>query len=640
MVNVGYYVAGPVAVITLNAPPVNAFGFEHRAAIGDAIDQATQDRSVKAIVVTGQGKGFSAGADISKHGSQTARQEPRAPTLQKMLINSGKLTIAAIHGFALGGGLELALACDARVAEPAAVLGLTEVDVGLLAGGGGTQRLTRLTGADVAIDLLSTGRRVYGAEALELGLIDAIVQNAQEGGVAFALEALAKGAQFTPTILRMPPGGDPGPVYFYEARALASRRSPGALAPIANIDCVEAACRLSPEDGLAVETEKCEELLRGDQPAALKHMFFAERAARSVAGIENIQQSTRIGRITVAGVCHKATQICATLAARGGYRTILFDQDSNQVVQGKATIAQDYAKAVVQGRMSSDEAEAALSRITCETRLDALSDTDIAIQATDIGISSRQSMLLALATAIPEGILATILSGPDIDALAATLPHPQRLVGVHTFPTRGSNKILEVVPSVETNALAIRSMMDLGRQMGAISVLSGNSDGFIGPRMLRRFRNMAELLALEGVAIERIAAVAGRFGMTDALASMALSDRGGSAQARITDTEIGDRLFLPLVNEGAKLLEEGVALKSSDIDIVCVKGFGFPAVLGGPIYWGDRIGLARVLEMANELSAIHGQDWAASPLLRVLVKECQPLSSFQSQAAAQLNVMT
>ncbi len=686
----GYATDGRIAIVTLCNPPVNALGLEHRVMIAAEIARATRDDGVDAIVLVGAGKGFAAGADIAQFASGKFRQEPRAPTLQRMLAESGKLTVAAIHGFALGGGLEFALACDARVAVPGARLGLPEVTLGILPGGGGTQRLTRLAGARAAIDLITTGRHITASEAKELGVVDALGDDARAGAIAFARDALATGRTFVPAIRRDAPTDDLDGG-FAKARAAATRKARGALAPAAIVDCVEAACTLSPEEGLAVETAKFEELVRGDQPAALMHLFFAERAARRVPDVP-AGDTRPIGRVAVIGAGTMGSGI-AMAFANARIAVTLLDADPAALERGRDAIARNYATSVARGSIARDVADAATARIGATTDYADLAAADLVVEAVFEDMSLKRKIFAALDTATPpHAILATNTSSLDIDAIAAATTRPGQVIGMHFFSPANVMKLLEVVRGVATDSDTIRTAMTLGAAIGKIPVLAGNCDGFIGNRMLQFYTSEAEFLLEEGATPEQVDRVATDFGMAigplamrdmagidvglsvrrgrlaslpreervpaildrlvaagrlgaktgtgfyryegrdrfpdpDALALIeAESAAIGIVRREIGDDEIRDRLFLPLVNEGAKVLCDGIASRAGDIDVVFVNGYGFPAFRGGPMYWGEQVGLDRVAAMAEKLGRRSGPRWAPAPLLEQRLRTGESLA--------------
>ena len=686
MVEVNFSRDGNVAVLALRNPPVNALGLEHRVALAEAIDRAAHDEAVDAIVLVGDGKGFAAGADIAQFASGQSRIEPRLKAVQAMLPASGKLTVAAIHGFALGGGLELALACDARVAVASAQIGLPEVTLGILPGAGGTQRIPRLCGPKAAIALITTGRPVSASRALELGIIDALVEDARQGGVDFARKALAEGRTFVPALQRDDRNGGVDAAFFREARLAAGRKARGAVAPAAIVDCIEAACLLPPEEGLAVETAKFEELLRGEQAPALMHLFFAEREARKVPGLAAGESARPVERAGVIGAGTMGGGI-AMVFANAGIDVTLVDADEAALARGLATIRGNYDMSVSRGSTARETADTALQRIRPTTDYADLGGVDLVVEAVFEDMALKRQIFAKLdAVTSAHAILASNTSSLDIDAIAAATRRPERVIGMHFFSPANVMRLLEVVRGAATAAGTIKAVMALSTALRKIPVLAGNCDGFIGNRMLQYYAGEAEFLLEEGATPEQIDRVATDFGMAIGPISMrdlagidvavsvrrgrasslppeerlspilerlvavgrlgvkvgkgfyryegrerfadpetlaiieAVAAEQGIARRPIDDEEVRERLFLPLVNEGAKVLEQGIALRAGDIDVVWVNGYGFPAYRGGPMFWGERIGLERVRAMAARLAARSGPRWAPAPLLDRLIR--------------------
>lgn len=690
MALVDYSVDGDVAVLALGNPPVNALSAALRAAIAAAIERASVDPTVRAVVLVGAGETFIAGADIAEFGTPAAIADPALPDLVLQLEASPKPIVAAIAGVALGGGLEVAMGCAARVAVASAKLGLPEVALGLLPGAGGTQRLPRLIGPEAAIDLITSGKPVGAAQALALGIIDAIVEEARSGGIAFARAALANGRVFTPVLDRTDKVSAIDPALFAAARTAVAKKARGRLAPAKIVDCVEAACTLEAHAGLAFERARFAELLASDQREALVRYFFAEREARKVPGLPPSTQPMPIRRVGVIGSGTMGGGI-AMVFANAGLRVTLVDIDAAALARGRATIDRNYGVSVQRGSMPQAKADAALANIAGATDYAALADVDLVVEAVFENMDLKKRVFADLDRATPpHAILATNTSSLDIDAIAAATQRADKVVGTHFFSPANVMKLLENVRGAKSSPETLATVMALGRTLGKVVVLAGNTDGFIGNRMLQYYSAEAEYMLEEGASPEQIDRVAEAFGMPMGPFSMGdlagidvgvlvrrerapklppdervstISERlyeagrlgqkagkgyyryegrdkhadpevmaiveASAREAGITrrtfdDAEIEARLFMPIVNEGAKELEDGTAMRAGDIDVAWVNGYGFPAHKGGPMWWGMRTGLAKIHAMAVKLAERNGPRWAPSPLLARLAESGGP----------------
>jgi len=681
--SVGYMTVARVAVLAVDAPPVNAFGADVRRDLAAALQRAAQDQDVDAIVIRGAGGTFMAGADISEFGTEKANAEPRLRDLFTLIEASPKPVVAAIHGTALGGGLECALAAHARVAVRTAKLGLPEVSLGILPGAGGTQRLPRLIGPEAAIEMMISGKPINAETAMKLGVLDAVVDDLEAGAIAYAQSIIASGQCPQPVLRRdgLVRGIDPS--VFANARSKAAARARGRLAPGAIIDCVEAACTMSAQAGAAYERDRFEGLRAGEQHAALTHIFFAERAARKIPGMLDvpplaIQHVAIVGSGTMGGGI-------AMAFANAGFDVLLSDVDGSALDRGLAVIDKNYAVAVSRGSIAEDAAASARSRIRPSVGIDGLGGVDLVIEAVPENMALKQKLFASLDQVTGRhAILGTNTSSLDIDAIASATSRPDKVIGTHFFVPANIMKLMENVRGRETSRETIVTAMELGRRLGKVSVLAGNCDGFIGNRMLQYYTGAADFLVEQGVAPEDIDRVAEAFGMPmgpmamrdmsgidvsfliqkarspslppgerlspiiealheagrlgmkngkgfyryegrqrfpDAEATSiiaAVSKAQGVAQRNFTDDEIRDRLFFPLVNEGANELADGTALRAGDIDVAWVNGYGFPAHKGGPMFWGRRVGFSKVKAMAEELSRAYGPRWRPSPMLDTL----------------------
>lgn len=676
--------AGDIAVVTIDSPPVNTLSVAVRTGLGEALTRANADAAIKAIVLRCKGKTFIAGADLGELAKGLNRQEPTLSALQTML-ESGKPVVAAIHGAALGGGYELALTCAARVALADARIGLPEVALGLLPGAGGTQRLTRLCGPKAALDIIVSGRHVSAQEAQSLGAIDAIVPDLDDAAIAYA-RTLAATTPPAPVIERTDKIASVDPELFAAARKDAERRSRGALAPAAIIDCIEQACTASPQDGLAFERAEFAKLNASDQRKALTYYFFAEREARKIPGLPKDVATQEINQSAIIGAGLMGRGIAIVLA-NAGIDVALVDADPEAAARGREEIGKLYAASVERGVLTGDAAAAAHARIRASGYED-IGRPDIVIEAVPEIMTLKRDIFARLdAITPPHTILATNTSSLNIDHIAASTGRPDKVIGAHFFSPAHIMKLLEIVRGAHTGPSAIATLMALATRLKKIPVLAGNCDGFIGNRMLQYYTGQSEFLMEQGVEPARIDAVAEAFGMPMgpvAMRDMAGIDvsvlvrkeriktlppgerlsplqermfeagrlgqkngRGfyryegrkrlpdpeaqaiidaaarelGIAKREFTDEQIRDRLFMPLVNEGAKELEEGIAIRASDIDVTYVNGYGFPRLRGGPMHWGESIGLDKVLAMAEQLGADYGPRWRPSQLLERLVRD-------------------
>jgi 3-hydroxyacyl-CoA dehydrogenase len=684
---VDYTIDGEVALLTVNYPPVNALSLATRQGLADALDQAESDASVKAVVVLGGGSTFIAGADITEFGTPNGMAEPRLHTLQKRLEACEKLTIAAIHGTALGGGLELALTCKARVAVPSAKVGLPEVNLGLLPGAGGTQRLPRLTGPAIALDLITSGRHISASNALELGVIDALVDDLRVGAIDFARKALAEARDFRPVSTRQDNVSHIDPKLFEDFRAKTAPKARGKLAPMAIIDCIEAACMMPIAEGLAYESQRISQLSADPQHAALKHVFFAERQARKIPGLPNDTTELPIRKAGIVGSGTMGGGI-AMVFANAGIDVVILDISEEALAKGLNTVRKNYEISVERGSMPRAQADAALARISTTTDYGDLADIDIAIEAASEKMELKREIFTTLDKVTPPRcILGTNTSSLSIDTIAAATTRPEKVIGTHFFSPANVMKLMENVRGKASNAETIATVMALGKKLGKITVLAGNCDGFIGNRMLQYYTGEAEFLLEQGATPEQIDRVALAFGMAmgpcamrdmtgmdvaflvrtqraktlpegerfspimqrmfeagrlgqktgkgfysyqgrekfpdpDAMAIIEQVSRDlGIERRSFTDEEVSERLFVPLVNEGAKILEEGIAIRASDIDTVWVNGYGFPSHRGGPMHWGEQLGLAKVYAMSLETGKRNGPRWLPGKLLERLASE-------------------
>lgn len=687
MSTVDYAIQSGVAVLTVNYPPVNALGLAVREGVDEALTRALADEAVKAIVLIGGGKTFIAGADISEFGTPKSGAEPRLQSLQARFEASPKPIVAAIHGTALGGGLELALTAHARVAVASAKVGLPEVNLGILPGAGGTVRLPRLTGVEAALEIITTGRHLGAAEALKLGVIDAIVDDLASGAVAFASRLAEEGAP-APVRDRQDRITDVDPAIFEAFRAKSRKKWRGQIAPARIVDVIEKATQSSFDEAKAYEDEAFVNLMAGPQRKGLIHYFFAEREARKIPDVPAETPLLPIRKVVVIGSGLMGGGI-AMVFANAGISVKLLDINPEALERGMAAVRKTYATSVGRGSITQAQMDERLSRIAPTGGYDDLGDIDLAIEAVFENMDLKKQIFAQLDAATPKhAILGSNTSSLDIDQIASATTRPDKVIGIHFFSPANVMKLLEAVRGAATSADTIATVMTLGKTIGKAPVLAGNCDGFIGNRMLNYYTVSAEYMLERGATPEQIDNAAEAFGM--AMGPLAMRDLAGMTQAvnvravrrktlpsdermpelvermveagrvgqsagkgfyryegrdrfpdpeaieviraeaarlgieqrTFSEQEIIARLFHPLVNEGAKELEEGIALRASDIDVAWVNGYGFPIHTGGPMFWAEQEGLDKALETARTLGRENGPTrWGPSKLLERLVAE-------------------
>jgi 3-hydroxyacyl-CoA dehydrogenase len=684
--SVDYAVANGVAVLTVNHPPVNALSLVVREGLMSGIQRALADDAVRAIVIKGGGSTFIAGADISEFGTDKSRQGPRLHDIQRALEGSAKPTVAAIHGTALGGGFEIALACHARVAVAGAKVGLPEVKLGILPGAGGTVRTPRLTGPEVALNIVTSGEHVPAPKALSYGLIDALVKDLDEDAISYARDLAARGAP-PPVIERNDKvsGVDPG--LFKAFREKSAKKFRGQLAPAKIIDCIEAACTKPAAEALAFETAGFQELFQSDQRKALIHYFFAEREARKIPDIPETVKPQKIASTAVIGAGLMGGGI-AMVFANAGIPVTVLDVNDAALAKGRSVVEKNYANSVARGSMTQERMDQALGRMRFITTYEEIGPVDIVVEAAFEDMELKRKIFAELDRVTPpHTILSSNTSSLDIDQIASATKRPDKVVGVHFFSPANVMKLQENVRGKATSHQTLATVMAMAKQIGKVAVLAGNCDGFIGNRMLQYYTGEAEFMLEEGATPEQIDRVAESFGM--AMGPLAMRDLAGmdtsvrirtirrktlppdermsdiverlveagrigqkagkgyyryegreripdpeaiaiieeaSRAAGVTrrpfsDEEVLHRLFFPMVNEAAKELEEGIAIRASDIDVVWVNGYGFPAHRGGPMFWAEQVGLGKVLATARELAPRRGVRWSPAKLLERLVAE-------------------
>jgi 3-hydroxyacyl-CoA dehydrogenase len=685
-----YSVRDGIAVITMNNPPVNGLGSVLRPGIMDGIKKAGADPAVKALVIIGSAKAFSGGADIREFNTPKMNVPPSLPEINDAQDACPKPMIAAIGGFALGGGCELALGCHYRVALPKSLIGLPEVKLGLLPGSGGTQRLPRVVGAAQAVLMMTTGNPVPAEKALSLGLVDEIVQgDLLEGALAFARKLIEQ--KKGPKRIRdmtVKVDGDPK-AFFEKARAEVGKAARGFPAPLEIVACVEAAVAKPFDEGRKFERERFAFLVEGNESKGLRHMFFAER---QTAKIPDVPEDTPVRPIRSASVIGAGTMGggIAMNFANAGIPVSIMDVTQDAVDKGMAKIKANYASTVSKGRLKQEEMDKRMALIKPATTLEAGKDADIVIEAVFERMDVKQDMFRKLdAVMKPGAILATNTSTLDVNAIADVTKRPQDVIGTHFFSPANVMRLLEVVRGAKTAKDVLATTMKLGKQIKKVPVVSGVCDGFIGNRMIEKYGQQSLFLLDEGCSPQQVDAAAYKWGMAMgplAMGDMAGLDIGWEIRKRryverpnfvysrvgdkvaelgrfgqktgkgwykynlpdrkpipdpevekiisdyraekniktrqISDEEIVERLIYALVNEAAYILEEGIALRASDIDMVYLTGYGFPAYRGGPMFYADTVGLKNVLNSILKFQAgYQGSVWKPAPLLVKLANE-------------------
>ncbi len=697
---VHYELRNNIALMTIDNPPVNPLSSGVRQGLADGFKQALNDDQVQAIVLTGAGRAFIAGADISEFGGEATG--PGLHDCLNAMDASTKPIIAAINGTAFGGGLEVALCCHYRIAAPSAQVGLPEVKLGLLPGAGGTQRLPRLVGAEKALNFMLTGDGIPGPQAKELGIVDEVADgDIVEAAITYANRIIAEGGKVRcirneDTLLV--PDRD-RPEIFDNARKMAARKMRKRFAPEMIVQCVEAAVNLGDFDaGMKVEAENFAQCLQHPQREALIHMFFAEREVAKIPDIPRDTQTKPIETAAVIGCGTMGGGISMSFLNVGIPVTVL-ELDQDALDRGIGVIKRNYDIQVQRGRMSAPEVDQRMGLLTGTTSYDGLANADVIIEAVyeniDVKVETFKKME---AVAKPGAILASNTSGLDVDKMAEATSRPEDVIGLHFFSPANVMRLLEVVRGARTSKETIATAMQLGKRLHKVAVLSGNAPGFIGNRMLAGYTRQAGEIILQGATPYQVDNVILQFGMpmgpfqmndlvgldlgwrarklsgmspeevpitarvADKLCDMERfgqkTNRGfyiypqgsragtadpevvelveqtsaelGIVRREIEDEEVLKRCLYPLINEGAKILEDGIAIRPCDIDIVYINGYGFPEVTGGPMFWADQQGLDNILADIRKFAEEYGGDvWEPAPLLERLVAEGKNFASLQ-----------
>jgi 3-hydroxyacyl-CoA dehydrogenase len=683
-----YKVDGDVAVITLNNPPVNGLGHATRKGVVEGIQRALDDQAVRAVVIIGAGKAFSGGADIREFNTPLMTAEPILHTVIDVVENSSKPVVAALHSVAMGGGLELALGCNYRVASPGAQIALPEVKLGLIPGAGGTQRLPRLVGLELGLNMVVSGNPVLSEKLAATRLFDQIVEgDLLQGAIAFARQV----AEARP----LPKVRDiridyPDHEAFLQFSRNTVKAVAGALpAPLKCVEAIAAAVTHKFEDGLKAERKLFIELVQGPESKALRHAFFSERAA---AKIPDVRSDTPVRQIRAAAVVGAGTMGggIAMNFANAGIPVTILEMRQEALDKGLATIRKNYESTVKKGKLTPEKFEQRMGLIGGTLDYQEIAGADIVVEAVFEDMAVKEDVFRKLdAVMKPGAILATNTSTLDVNRIAGFTQRPQDVVGTHFFSPANVMKLLEIVRGAQTGVDVLATVMALAKKLKKTGVVSGVCDGFIGNRMIEQYSRQAGFLLEEGCTPQQVDRAMEQFGFAMGpfrMGDLAGNDIGwyirkrryvekpevtysktadllcemgrfgqktgagwydykpgdrkaypsglvdqmivqhsadiGVERRQISDREIVERLVYSLVNEGARILEEGIALRASDIDMAYLTGYGFPLHRGGPMFHADSVGLYNVLRtVENFAKGRHGDAWKPAPLLVRLAGE-------------------
>jgi 3-hydroxyacyl-CoA dehydrogenase len=686
---VDYSTRDGVAVITLNNPPVNGLGLSTRTGIVKGIARAAQDPAVTAIVITGAGKAFSGGADITEFNTPAALQEPSLDTVIRDVERSTKPVVAAIHSVAMGGGLELALAAHYRIAAPGAQIALPEVKLGILPGAGGTQRLPRAIGLEAALNMIVSGAPVLSDKLAGSGLFDAMAHgDLLDEAVAFARKSADKPGPY-PLVRHRKIEHPNAEGYLQFARNTVAAMSKNFPAPVKCVDAIEAGVKEGFDRGLAFERACFIELVQTPESHALRHAFFGERAASKIPDVPSSTPVRDIAQVAVIGAGTMGGGITMNFL-NAGIPVTLLETKQDALERGLATIRKNYEAQVKKGKLTAEKLEARMALIRPTLSYDDLKDADLIIEAVFEELGVKEQVFRRLDEVAKAGaILASNTSTLDLNKIAALTKRPQDVVGLHFFSPANVMKLLEVVRGKDTAKDVLATVMQVAKKIRKTAVVSGVCDGFIGNRMIEQYIRQALFMLEEGAlpaqvdrAIEKFGFAMGPFRMSDlagndigwairkrryveqpglkyskiadrlcesgrfgqktgagwydykpgertALPSadvdgmiLAYSHEAGMTRRKIHDDEIVERLVFALVNEGAKILAEGIASKASDIDMVYLTGYGFPLWRGGPMLYADTVGLYNVAHAIRGYAGkANGDAWQIAPSLLALAEK-------------------
>lgn len=670
-----------ISIITLDSPPVNALSAPVREGLHKGVTEARNDKETEAIVIICKGRTFIAGADISEFG-----KEPKGPSLfevQEFIEDSNKPAIAAIHGTALGGGLEVALTCHYRIAVPSARCGLPEVNLGLLPGAGGTQRLPRVVGVEKALQMVTSGQHVPASRCLEMGLVDELADEDKllEDSISFAKKIVSEKRPLVKIseMNEKVEAAKGNENLFKDFRASIARRARGFLAPEYNIQCIEAAVNKSFKDGIKVERKLFMELVTGNQSAAQRYAFFAQRQVAKIPDIESDVEIKPYKSIGVIGAGTMGGGISMNFANVGIPVTIV-EQNQERLDKGLSIIRKNYENTANKGRISVEDVEKRTSLIVGSTSIEDLSECDLIIEAVFENMDLKKEIFRTLDKIMKDGaILATNTSALDVNEIAAETKRPEDVIGLHFFSPANVMRLLEIVRGEKTSKSVVATSMQMAKSIGKIAAVVGVCPGFVGNRILAQRQREANKLILEGAMPWDVDDVLFEFGFP--MGPFAMSDlagldigwdkdlsKGDTLRDRLCEAgrlgqktgkgfyiydedrnkspdqeveelikefsdnhqikrrpiekeEILERCLYPMINEGFKILEEGMAIRASDIDIVWINGYGWPIYQGGPMFYGNLIGYDKILKWLKDMEKSHGQEFTPSPYLEKVVNE-------------------
>lgn len=693
-----YELRGNVAVITLDNPPVNGLGYETRKGITDGIERAENDAAVKAIVITGAGKAFSGGADIREFGTPKALAEPNLLSVIKTVENSSKPVVAAIHSVCMGGGLELSLGCHYRVAAPGTQVALPEVKIGLVPGAGGTQRLPRVLGVENALNMIVSGEPVKSEVLAGLPgqkLFDKLAEgDVVEAAIAFARDVAGK--RPLPLVRNLKVEHPNADAFFQFARNTVGAMSRNFPAPLKCVDAVEASLKRRFEDGMAYERELFVGLMFTPECKALRHAFFAERAASKIPDVPEDTPTRKMEKVAVIGAGTMGGGISMNFLNAGIPVTIL-EMKQEALDRGIATIRKNYEAQVKKGKLKQDKYEQRMSLLSTTLDYSGIQDADLVIEAVFEELGVKEKVFKTLDEVMkPGAILASNTSTLDVNKIAGFTKRPQDVVGMHFFSPANVMKLLEVVRGEKTAKDVLATVMQIAKKIRKTAVVSGVCDGFIGNRMIEQYSRQAGFLLEEGATPEQVDKAVEKFGFAmgpfrmgdlagndigwairkrryvekphmrysktadllcemgrfgqktgagwydyqagkrDAIPSPVVNEmiekhrkELGITPRKISDDEIVHRLVFSLVNEGARIVEEGIASRASDIDMVYLTGYGFPLHRGGPMNYADTVGLFNVVQAMKRFAKNPHDDakfWEPAPLLARLAAEGKSFS--------------
>jgi 3-hydroxyacyl-CoA dehydrogenase len=698
-----------VALIRIDNPPVNALSPEVIDGLDAAIDRASADDSVQAIVIIGAGRTFIAGADIKGLEQLAWGSDSGAPEMHELLQkleDTRKPIVMAMHGTALGGGLEVAMAGHYRVAVPDALMGQPEVNLGIIPGAEGTQRLPRLVGLEKAIEMCVSGKPIKAADALSAGLIERVIDGELAAGAsAFAREMATRTGALPKTRDRQDklPPASALPGILTAGRDLARKTRRNLEAPVAVVDALEAAATLPFADGCARERDIFFRLAKSEQAKALIHAFFAERGVSKVPGVSKDTVAAPVQRVGIIGAGTMGGGI-AMACANAGIHVRLTDASQDALDRGIATIRKNYDVSVKRGRFTPAQVDERMARIAPAVGYDGFGDVDLVIEAVFENMALKKQIAGSVASlGKADQVFATNTSTLDIDEIAAATGRAARVIGLHFFSPANVMRLVEIVRGKATSPETLATAMAVAKKLGKVGVVVGNGPGFVGNRMMFPYMYEAQFLVEDGAtpqqvddaltgfgmamgmfAVDDMAGLdvawrvrqelnqfsepgarkplvadrlceMGRFGQKtgkgwylygddrkpqpdpDVLALIGqLAVANGIRRRSFTNDEIIERTIYALINEGARVLDEGYALRAADIDVIYTNGYGFPAWRGGPMFYADRVGLKKIYDRVSAFHQELGQRWAPAPLLAKLAKEGTTFKEFDARRAGSL----